>query len=64
MTNEYRTSELAKATENYNLYRQDFLTAKSKSVRRTAEEWMNFWASKMAFLEAASSETKKAAHHC
>lgn len=50
MTREYRLRELAKAEEGYAAARGRFNTAKTKKDRKEADEDLQFWGSKVAFL--------------
>lgn len=53
MTTEYRQNGITEATEKYNQARSEFFAAKTRKARLAADEAMNFWGNKLAFLESA-----------
>jgi hypothetical protein len=57
MTEEYRVRELKRAEAEVTKARSEFLNAKTTKRRIEAEENLNFWQSKVAYLKAAARET-------
>jgi hypothetical protein len=57
MTEEYRMRELMRAQSEAAAARLEFLNAQTTQRRIEAEENLNFWQSKVAYLKAAARET-------
>lgn len=50
MTNKYRLEQLTEAHQQYANARVRFESAKTKKAKREADEDLQFWGSKLAFL--------------
>lgn len=57
MTEQYRQTELARATEEWKKAYERYETAKTKKAKREASEDIQFWGNKKSFLGAIGPQS-------